>query len=58
MLITVKLQWLEHLKAYENSFETGVVGLLYSWVRRHNRDIFSIFFKMKVYCVFSLESPF
>ena len=26
-------------------------------VRRHNRDIFSIFFNMKVYCVFSLESP-
>ena len=25
--------------------------------RRHNRDIFSIFFNMKVYCVFSLESP-
>ena len=23
----------------------------------HNRDIFLIFFKMKVYCVFSLESP-
>ena len=26
-------------------------------VRRQNRDIFSIFFNMKVYCVFSLESP-
>ena len=25
--------------------------------RRHNRDIFSIFFNMKVSCVFSLESP-
>ena len=23
----------------------------------HNRDRFSIFFNMKVYCVFSLESP-
>ena len=23
----------------------------------HNSDIFSIFFNMKVYCVFSLESP-
>ena len=23
----------------------------------HSRDIFSIFFNMKVYCVFSLESP-
>ena len=44
-------------------FETGVLraieGLLYSQVRRHtcNMDIFSIFFNMKVYCVFSLESP-
>ena len=42
-------------------FETGVVraieGLLYSQARKHNRDIFSIFFNMKVYCVFSLESP-
>ena len=25
--------------------------------RRHYRDIFSIFFNMKVYCVFSLELP-
>ena len=25
--------------------------------RRQSRDILSIFFKMKVYCVFSLESP-
>ena len=24
---------------------------------RHDRDIFSIFFKMKLCCVFSLESP-
>ena len=26
-------------------------------VKRHNRDIFSIFFNMNVCCVFSLESP-
>ena len=42
-------------------FETGVVraieGLLQSQARRNNRDILSIFFNMKVYCVFSLESP-
>ena len=42
-------------------FETGVVraieGLINSQVRRHNRDILSIFFNMKVYCVFSLELP-
>ena len=58
---TFELQWLEHLWDYENLFETGVVrpieGLLYSQVRRHNRDIFSIFINMKVYRVFSLESP-
>ena len=58
---TVELQWLEHLWDYENLFETGVVrateGLLKSHIRRHIRDIFSIFFNMKVYCVFSSESP-
>ena len=26
-------------------------------VRWYNKDVFSIFFNMKVYCVFSLESP-
>ena len=26
-------------------------------MKRNNRDIFSIFFNMKVCCVFSLESP-
>ena len=61
MINTVELQWLEHLWDYENVVETGVVraikGLLQSQVRRHNRDILSIFFNMKVYCVFSLESP-
>ena len=42
-------------------FETGVVRAneCYSWhkVRRHTRDIFSIFFNVLVYRVFSLESP-
>ena len=61
MINTVELQRLEHLLDYENLFETGVVrgieGLLQSPVRRHNRDIFSIFENMKVYCVFSIESP-
>ena len=42
-------------------FETGVVRAneWYSLrqVRKHNRDIFSIFFNMKVCCVFSSESP-
>ena len=41
--------------------ETGVVrnNECYSLrqVRRHNRDIFPIFFNMKACCVFSLESP-
>ena len=58
---TVGLQWLEHLWDYENLFETGEVrdseGLLYSQARSYNRDIFWIFFNMKVYCLFSLESP-
>ena len=31
--------------------------LIIAQVRMHNRDIFSIFFNMKVFCVFSLESP-
>ena len=26
-------------------------------VRRHKRDIFSMYFNMKVFCVFSLELP-
>ena len=42
-------------------FETGVVRanecLSYRHVRRHNRDIFSSFFNMEVFCLFSLESP-
>ena len=42
-------------------FETGVVRAdeYSSWrhVRRHNRDIFLIFFDMKVCCVFLLVSP-
>ena len=46
---------------YENLFETGVVraneGLLQSQLWRDNRHTFSIVFNMKVYCVFSLESP-
>ena len=42
-------------------FETRVVRAneYYSkrQIRRQNRDIFPIFFNMKVYCVFTLESP-
>ena len=41
-------------------FETGEVRAneCQSWrqVRRHNRDIFSVFFNMKVYCVLSLDA--
>ena len=59
---TVKLQWLKHIWDYENLFEAGVVraieSLLYSQARRQNRDIFSIFFNMKVYCVFSSTRRF
>ena len=52
---TVELQWLEHLWNHENKFELmsinqsagsgGIIG------------ISSIFYNMKAYCVFSLESP-
>ena len=42
-------------------FETGVVRasecLSQCQVRGHNGDIFSIFFNMKVCCVFTLKSP-
>ena len=31
--------------------------LIISQIRRNNRDIFLIFFNMKVFCVLSLESP-
>ena len=49
---TVKLQWLKHIWNHENMFETGVVRANecepQSQVKVHNRDIFSIFFNMKV----------
>ena len=55
-LSTTELQWFKHLWNREKMFEAGVV--------RANSarpgcmiDIFSIFFDMKVCCVFSLESP-
>ena len=58
---TVELQWLEHLWSHENIFKAGVVranewlGSCQIW--RHDRDIFLIFYNMKVCCAFSLESP-
>ena len=59
--VTVELQWLEHLWDHENYFETGGVRAneceSLCQARRHNRDIFSIFFNMNVYCVFSLDAP-
>ena len=58
---TVELHWLEYLWNHENMFETGVDRanecLSQPQVKRHIMDIFSIFFNMKVCCVFSLESP-
>ena len=61
MAVTVELQWLEHLWDHENMFETGVVRanecLSQRQVRKEIKDIFFIFFNMKVYCVLSLESP-
>ena len=60
-VVTVELQWLEHLWDHGNMFEVGVVGVseCKSWrqVRNHNRDIFSTFFNIKICCLFSLESP-
>ena len=58
---TVQLQWLEHLLNYENMFEIGLVRAneckSKRKVKRHNRDILSIFFNLKLCCVCSLESP-
>ena len=56
----VELQWLKHPWIYENMFETGVVQAnecSHSARSGGIRDISSIFFNMKVYYVFSLESP-
>ena len=52
--VTAVLQWLEHLWDHDNMFETWVVRA--NEDRRYSRDTFSSFFKMKVSCVFSLES--
>ena len=58
---TVELKLLELLWDYENMFETGVVRandcLSKNQNRMQSRDIFSISLNMKVYFVFSLESP-
>ena len=58
-LNTVELQWLEHLWNHENMFETGVGRAneceSIKADQEANNDI--IFFNIKVYCVFTLESP-
>ena len=66
---TVKLQWLEHLWNHKNIFETGQFELMsFNHSARsggHYMDLiwfpflllFSVFFNIKVCCVFSLESP-
>ena len=55
---TIELQWLEHLWDHKNMFEIGVVPVnecsSQCQVRRHDMDLFSIFFNMKVCCEFSL----
>ena len=57
----VELQWLERFWNDENMFETDLVQATECYtlrqVRRHNKDIFSIFFNVKACCAFSLESP-
>ena len=61
VLNTVDLQWLKHILKHENMLETGVVRdnecESKGQIRRHNMDIFAIFCNMKVFYVFSLESP-
>ena len=51
---------LEHLGNHENMSETGEVRanecLSKRQVRRHKRNMFSIFFNMKVCCMFSIKS--
>ena len=49
----------QNLWNYEKRFEAGVANECQSLrqIRRHSMDIFSIFFNIKVCCVFSLESP-
>ena len=60
-MYTVELQWLEHFLYHESMFETGVVRA--DEVNHSARPgsiigiFFSIFFNMKICCVFSLESP-
>ena len=58
---TVELRWLEHFWNHENMFEIGGVRanecLSKREIREQNRDILSIFFNIKVWCVFLLESP-
>ena len=55
-----QIQWLEHFGNHENMFSTGVVRANKCCSkcqgRRYNRDIFLIFFNMKICCVFSLFS--
>ena len=42
---------------HKNMFETGVVRANERQVSRQNKDVLSIFYNLKVYCEFSLESP-
>ena len=51
---------LEHLWSNENTFEAGVVRVSVNHSARSGGIIglfFSIFYNVKVHCVFSLESP-
>ena len=41
----------------QGQFELIMLIIAPGQVRRHNRDIFSTFFNMKVFSVFSLELP-
>ena len=61
LFTTVELQWLGYIWNHEKMFQTVAIraNKCLSWrqVKRLNRAIFTIFFYMKVCCLFSVKSP-
>ena len=49
--------WIKHLWNHENMLENMLMSVNHSTRSGGIIEIFPIFFNMKVYCVFSLESP-
>ena len=61
MVLYRELQWLEHLlkpKKIETGVDRANECQIYRQDRRHNRYNSLSFSNMKMYCVFSLESPY